>query len=112
MYSSGVDARLKKEKTMKIKYNEKEILNFNETKKKVLMNDIPSEEFDSDIERRLQYIISHKHEQCMKRLREEWMPKLQAKGVAQVPLDDDQLAELIFSQPEYKNRSQRNIDPS
>lgn len=46
----------------------------------------------------------------MKRLKSEWEPRLKNKGIQSIPLDDDKLAELIFSQPEYRNRKQRNFD--
>lgn len=97
---------------MKVKYNEKEILSLNETKRKVLLNDLPEEGFDADIERRLVWVLTHKHEQCMKRLRDEWLPKLKANGVQEAPLDDDAFAELVFRQPNYKNRSQRENESS
>ena len=46
----------------------------------------------------------------MKRLKDEWEPKLKAAGVKSIPLDDDELAELIFSQSDYKNRSARDLE--
>jgi len=93
---------------MKVKYNEKEILTLNETKRKVFLHEMLEEGFDEDIERRLQWVLTHKYEQCMKRLRDEWVPKFRLKGLATIPLDDDQLAELIFSQAEYQSRSKRD----
>ena len=56
---------------MKVKYNEKEILTLNETKRKVFLHEMLEEGFDEDIERRLQWVLTHKYEQCMKRLRDE-----------------------------------------
>ena len=91
---------------MKVKVNEEQLFELSEVQKKVICNDIQEDEFDSDMKRRLQYIIMHKYEQCFKRLKDAWLPKLQTR-LSSVPTNDESLAELIFSQPDYKNRSQR-----
>lgn len=91
---------------MKISVNDKELFSLSETQKKVIMNDIPSEIFEEDMCRRLKYILMHKHEKCMERLKAEWLPKLKGR-LSSIPLDDDALAELIMQQPDYKNRSAR-----
>jgi len=92
---------------MNIKINDKEILELTETQKKVICNDIMSEELEADLKRRVQYALMHKYEQCFKRLKTEWEPKLKRAGVRSIPLDDEEFAELVFSQEGYKNRSQR-----
>lgn len=89
---------------MKIKVDNEEVLDLNETKKKVIKNDIHADEFDNDMKRRVKYIIEHKYEQCFKRLKAEWEPKLAAKGIASLPTDPDAFAELVFSQTDYKDR--------
>lgn len=91
---------------MKVQVDNKVVLELNETQKKVIQNDIPSEIFQEDMERRVNYIVSHKYERCFERLKKEWEPKLKGR-VASIPLDNDAFAELIFSQPDYKNRSKR-----
>jgi len=95
---------------MKFVVDGEQILELNETKKKVIGNDIHEDQLNQDLKRRVGYIVTHKYEQCLKRLKSEWMPKLKAKGVQNVPLDDDQFAELVFQQPEYKSRKQRDLD--
>jgi hypothetical protein len=92
---------------MKIQVDGKTVHQLNETQKKVIQNDIQSEIFQSDMERRVAYIIHHKYEQCFDRLKKEWEPKLQGR-VQSVPTNPDALAELIFSQPDYKSRSIRD----
>jgi len=92
---------------MKFKIDDKEVFDLNETKKKVICNDISSGEIDEDLERRVKYIVEHKYERCMKRLKEEWEPKLKEAGVKSIPLDDDELAELIFGQDTYKDKKTR-----
>ena len=94
---------------MKIQVDGKEVFELNETKKKVIQNDIPSEIFQEDMERRAKYIIEHKYERSLDRLKKQWEPIL-SQRVASIPTDSDALAELIFSQPEYKNRSQREAE--
>lgn len=91
---------------MKIQVDGKEVLNLNETQKKVIKNDILEEIFQEDMERRVAYILQHKYEQCFKRLKEQWEPKL-ASRMELVPTNPDKFAELVFSQPEYKSRSKR-----
>jgi len=93
---------------MKIKVNEEQVFELNETKKKVIKNDIHADEFDLDIKRRVKYIIEHKYERCFDRLKKEWEPKLAAKGISMLPTDPDSFAQLVFSQPEYKDRKVRD----
>lgn len=91
---------------MKISVNDQELFALSEVQCKVICNDIHADDFDTDMKRRLQYILMHKYEQCFKRLKEEWEPKL-AQRVDAVPTDADKLAELIFSQEDYKCKKQR-----
>ena len=93
---------------MKFKVDDTEVLDLNETKKKVIKNDINSDLFEEDIRRRTRFIIEHKHKQCLKRLKDEWIPRLQDKGIESIPLDDDAFAELVFAQPEYEDRKARD----
>lgn len=92
---------------MKISVDNKELFTLTETQKKVIQNDIHEEICHDDMCRRLQYILTHKYEQCFKRLKAEWEPKLAANGVRAIPLDEAEFAELVFKQPNYKNRSAR-----
>jgi hypothetical protein len=92
---------------MKISVNDQELFTLSETKKKVIKNDIPQEIFDEDMKRRLEYILMHKYESCFERLKKEWEPKLAANGVQMIPTDPDAFAELVFAQPNYKDRSAR-----
>lgn len=93
---------------MKISVNDQEILTLTETQKDVIRHDIPTELFDEDMKRRVRYILVHKYEQCFKRLKKEWDEKLRQNGVAMIPTDPEAYAQLVFSQPNYQNRSQRS----
>lgn len=92
---------------MKISVDDKELFTLNETQKKVICNDIHDSIFDEDMKRRLNWVLMHKYERCFERLKREWEPKLKAAGVQSIPLDNDKFAELVFAQPEYKNRADR-----
>jgi len=95
---------------MIVKVDNVDLFELTEIQKKVLKNDIKADIFEDDIKRRLFYIINHKYEQCFKRLKAEWEPKLAAKGVESLPVDKDAFAQLVFSQPEYKDRSARELE--
>ena len=95
---------------MKISVDDKELFTLSDVQKRVIQNDIPSEIFEEDMKRRLHYILMEKYERCFERLKLEWEPKLRENGVTMIPTDPDQLAYLIFSQPNYKSRSEREKD--
>lgn len=92
---------------MKISVNDQPLFQLSEVQCKVICNDISDELFEVDMKRRVHYILSHKYERCLERLKQEWMPKLKAAGVSSIPLDDEEFAKLVFSQPDYKCRSAR-----
>lgn len=98
---------------MKISVNDQEIFSLTETQKKVIKNDIPEEIFEDDMKRRLKWVLfDEKYQKCFDRLKKEWEPKLKARGIEMFPSNDEAFAELIFSQPDYKNRSQREANSS
>lgn len=95
---------------MKISVNDQEVFTLSEIQKKVIQNDILSEIFEEDMKRRLKWVlIDEKYKRCMERLRKEWESRLKEKGITSFPADDDEFAEIVFSQPEYKNRSEREM---
>ena len=91
---------------MKISVDNDPLFELNKTQKKVLKNEIHDDIFLEDMKRRLQWVIMHKYSTCFEALRKEWMPKL-AQRHASVPTNPDEFAELVFSQPDYKSRKQR-----
>ena len=94
---------------MKISVDGKHLFELSETQKKVIKNDILEEIFDEDMKRRLHYILNHKYERCYLRLKQEWEPIL-SKRYQSLPTNPDKFAELVFSQSDYKNRSQRETE--
>lgn len=93
---------------MKVSLDNQELYSLSETQKLVIQNDINLDEFESDMRRRLHWALNHKYEQCLDRLKAEWMPKLKTR-VAAVPTNDEAFAQLVFSQPEYKSKKQRDL---
>jgi hypothetical protein len=92
---------------MKVMLDNKEILDISNTMVKVIANDI-AEDVIGDIERRLAWVVTHKYEQCFTRLKAEWDPKLATRDIEMIPTNKEKYAELVFSQPDYKNRSERD----
>lgn len=93
---------------MIIKVDDETILELSETQKKVIMNDILSDEFDADMKRRVKYILIHKYKKCFERLKIEWDKKLKDRGVKSIPLDQEEYAQLVFSQNDYLDRKKRD----
>lgn len=92
---------------MKITVNGEDVFEIADYEKKIICNDILSENFDVDMKRRLKFIIDHKVERCFKRLKEEWEPKLIEAGVTAIPVGKKEFVELVMSQPGYMDRSAR-----
>lgn len=74
----------------------------------IIQNDIHADIFFDDMQRRLRWVLEHKLERCQERLIKEWHPKL-SESHASLPTCKDALCEIIFSDPEYKCRKQREI---
>lgn len=95
---------------MKIDVDGVEVLTLSDTQKNVIKNEIPTAIFDADMKRRVDYILTHKYEQCFKRLKAEWDVKLEALGVQSIPTNKDEYAVLVFAQDSYKDRSTRDAE--
>jgi len=92
---------------MKISFNDKEIYSLSDIQCKVICDYVHGNIFEDDMKRRLEWVLMHLYEQCMKRLREEWMPKL-AGRMDSIPTSDEKFADLVFSQPDYMDRATRD----
>lgn len=95
---------------MKLKVDNEEVFELTETQKLVIKNDVHDDIFDEDMKRRVRWVIEHKYDQCFDRLKKEWESKLAAKGIESLPTNKDSFAQLVFAQPEYKNRKVRDIE--
>ena len=93
---------------MKVSVNDKLLFELTDVQKKIIKNDIRAEIFEEDMKRRLFHVINHKYEQCYKRLKDEWEPKLAERDVEYSnKISPPELANIIFAQPDYKDRSAR-----
>ncbi len=96
---------------MKVSVDGVELFTLSETQKKVIQNEIPLEIFEEDMKRRLQWVlVDQKYRKCFETLKKEWEPKLVERGVEMLPANPDSFAELVFAQPDYKNRSVREAE--
>ena len=95
---------------MKISVNDVELYTLSDTQKSVIKNEIATDVFEQDMKRRLQWVLEHKYEQCFKKLKEEWDPKLEAAGVESIPTNKDAYAALVFGQESYKDRTARDAE--
>lgn len=77
--------------------------------KNVIKNNIKSDVFDADMKRRLQWVLNHKYEMCMKELESEWLPVLKQR-VPQIPSSPEAFANLVFSQPDYKDMLSKSTE--
>ncbi len=95
---------------MKISVDGEELFEISEIQKKVIKNDIQEGIFEEDMKRRLKWVIEEKYKNCFKRLKDSWEPILISKGAKSLPTDPDEFAKLVFSDPDYKNRSERDSE--
>ena len=97
---------------MKIQYGGQDVLDISDNKKKVMCHYLMASDFDADMKRRLQWVVNHKYEQCLKRFRAEWEAKLKAEGAESIPCKDEAFLNLIFARPDYKDREMRERQES
>lgn len=93
---------------MKLFYNDEETAFFelSTIRENVIKNDINEDDFEADMQRRLNWVITNKYEGCFSRLKAEWDAKLTENGITSIPTDPDEYATLVFSQSNYKSRKQ------
>lgn len=92
---------------MKVIVDGVDLFELSDIQKKVIQNDVHSDVFDADMKRRLKWILTHKYDECFKKFKAEWDLKLAANGVSMIPTNPDAYAQLVFSQPNYKDRKAR-----
>lgn len=92
---------------MKVSVNDAELFTLSPLQKKVICNDIDADQLDEDLKRRLWWVLIHKYDQCFMRLKKEWDVKLVANGITMIPTDEKAYAELVFAQPNYRDRKSR-----
>ena len=93
---------------MKFSIDDKKILELTKTQKDVLRYNIFDEDFESEMIRLVNWVILHNYEQAFKEIKRVYEEELANSGIKLLPVDKDELAELIFKLPGYKSRSQRD----
>ena len=71
--------------------------------------EINSDEFESVFKFWLKKEIEHRYKISFDLFKKEWDPKLIANEVTMIPLDEGAYAQLVFSQPNYKDRKTRDL---
>lgn len=92
---------------MEIKIDNKTVVTLNDTQLNVLRFTDTDDKIVTNISDRINRMINEKYLSSLDYLKKSWVPKLKAKGI-NLPYDEQELAELIFKQPDYLNCSQRN----
>ena len=77
-----------------------------ELEKKIIADNAIS--YDSWVVNAKPEFILPKVRNCLKDLKSKWVSVLEEKGLT-IPEDDYEFAELVFAQPEYKSRAQRDV---
>ena len=90
---------------VEIKRDNNVILNISDTDLKILENDLLN--VYEEIDRRINWVISHKSDECYKRFRSKWETVLISEGAKSIPAQRVDFVDLITSRPDYKNRAQR-----
>jgi hypothetical protein len=93
---------------MKINIDDQYFIEMTDLQERVIKHFIFDEDFQDDMIRRVEEAITGKYLNCFRRLKEEWDPKLEESGISMIPTNKDEYAKLVFSQPNYKSRSQRD----
>lgn len=91
---------------MKVKIDDEELFEIADFHKKVICYKIREPLFDRDIRERLFGAIDSKYRESLKQLKHDWEDKLKSRYES-IPSSDQALCELIFSQPDYKDREAR-----
>lgn len=95
---------------MRIQVDNQEIFELLPWQENVIKNDIFEEEFETHMRRIARWVWENKFERCFERLKNEWEPKLIDRGLQSLPTGKEEFANLVFSQPDYRNRSERLAD--
>jgi hypothetical protein len=88
---------------MKISVDGVDLFTIEEHQKKAMIHFLEGENFEEDMKRRIQWVITHKYEQCLKKMVDEWLPKLKERYDS-IPSKDADLVDKITSESDYQPR--------
>lgn len=86
---------------MKFYVDQTQVYELDSTQEKIIQDNIPSVLFTSDMQRRVEWVISQKLDQSFDSLFTHWLPILQQRYES-LPSNKNAFAELVFAQPDYK----------
>lgn len=93
---------------MKFLHKNKEILNIRDIDHKCFNHDMKSKDVGPDIKRRVNWVLEQFIRTRMKKLTDDWMPRLMQEGLDYKPTDME-LMQMIFDHPAYQNADQRGV---
>jgi hypothetical protein len=85
--------------------NDELIKELTPTQLKVIAHDLLN--VDEEMRRRVHDILMAAYERSFANIKHQWEIKLAERGEEFIPTNKDAFAELVFKQPDYKNRAQR-----
>ncbi len=91
---------------LEVKLDEEIILDLSIWQLTLLEDNVLTTDIFWNIKKRLKWIIQHKLDRGLLRLKNQWEARLKER-FEQVPTGDKEFCELVFSQPDYKNKTQR-----
>jgi len=95
--------------SIKVSYNDVELFTLTDTQIQVMQYVVNSDVFEDDMKRRLQWVLNHAYEEWFQVLKKDWDPILVSR-VESIPTNKEAYAQLVFSQPDYKDRHARDLE--
>lgn len=96
---------------MKISVNDIELFTLAQWEKDVLADVINLAELESDLKRRLQWVLKHKVEQSFISFEKEWIEKLRADPAVQsIPKSKEAFVALVRARSDYKDRAAKDLE--
>lgn len=96
---------------MRVSVNDQELFTLAQRKLALLADSIHSDILDTDLKRRLEWVLKNKVDQSYERFEKEWLPKLRADPLVEsIPTSKQAFVELVIARANYKNRVERDAE--
>lgn len=95
---------------MQISIDNQNLISISDEQKAIMRFCYPTDKIDDLIKDRVSWIVNELCTQTFNLMKKEWEPKLIARGVESLPADKIAFSQLVFSQPDYKDRAQREAE--
>lgn len=82
--------------------NQQLVAEYNSAQEKLIRDQVGIDNFSQDVMRRLEWVLNEKISGCLKRLTDSWKDKIKERYES-IPSNDLAVAQLIFSQEDYKS---------